>query len=287
MNWFDGPDGWLKYWTENQKSLFQAMAEGKPALPSMTFGDAPAGSFEDWTRQMSEISRRSVESWTALAKQGWPMLSGSDADRSSLQQLFDPAVWSRTGAGRFDLALERLTEGPTYATLWDLDRKLLSAQRLWLKRSEDIAAYQVIVQAAWRRAVQHFVEALNDPKALPLKSGREFLDLWIATANACLLVMHRSDAFLEAQRKMTRSATEYRLQEREIAEAFCAMHHIPTRTEMDEVQRAVYELRRELRALQRKGEGEIAQPALAPRSGKRPGAKAKAKAKRKSRRANS
>jgi hypothetical protein len=93
--------------------------------------------------------------------------------------------------------------------------------------------------------------------------------------------MHRSDEFLEAQRKMTRSATEYRLQEREIAEAFCAMHHIPTRTEMDEVQHAVYELRRELRVLQRKGEGELAKPAPTPRSGKRPAAKAKAKRKAK------
>ena len=281
MNWFDAPDGWLKYWTENQKSLFEALAEGKTTLPWATSKAAAAGSFEDWTRQMSEISRRSVESWTALAKQGWPMLAGSDADRSSLQQLFDPAVWSRTGAGRFDLALERLTEGPTYATLWDLDRKLLNAQKLWLKRSEGIAAYQAIVQAAWRRAMQRFVDALNDPKAPPLKSGREFLDLWIATANACLLEMHRSDEFLEAQRKMTRSATEYRLQEREIAEAFCAMHHIPTRTEMDEVQHAVYELRRELRALQRKGEGKLAKPAPTPRSSKRPAARAKTKRKAK------
>ena len=50
---------------------------------------------------------------------------------------------------------------------------------------------------------------------------------------------------------MTRSSTEYRLAEREIAEAFCEMHHIPTRTEMDEVQRAVTELRREVRLLAR------------------------------------
>jgi hypothetical protein len=283
MNWFDAPDGWLKYWTENQKSLFQALAEGKTALPWMTSGNAATGSLEDWTRQLSELSRRSVESWTALAKQGWPMLAGSDADRSSLQQFFDPAVWSKAGAGRFDLALERLTEGPTYATLWDLDRQLLNAQKLWLKRSEDIAAYQAIVQAAWRRAVQRFIDALNDPKAPPVKSGREFLDLWIATANACLLEMHRSQEFLEAQRKMTRSATDYRLQEREIAEAFCAMHHIPTRTEMDEVQRAVYELRRELRALRRNDEGKLARPAPPPRSGKR----SVAKAKRKTRRAGS
>ena len=34
-------------------------------------------------------------------------------------------------------------------------------------------------------------------------------------------------------------------------EAYCEMHHIPTRTEVDELARSVYELRRELRALRR------------------------------------
>ena len=53
---------------------------------------------------------------------------------------------------------------------------------------------------------------------------------------------------------MTRSSTEYRLAEREIAEAFCEMHHIPTRTEMDEMQKAVTELKRELRAVRRSPE---------------------------------
>ena len=50
---------------------------------------------------------------------------------------------------------------------------------------------------------------------------------------------------------MLRSASDYRLQERKIAEAWCEACHIPTRTEMDEMQRTVTELRRELRALQR------------------------------------
>ncbi len=66
---------------------------------------------------------------------------------------------------------------------------------------------------------------------------------------------------------MTRSATDYRLAEREIAEAYCEMHHLPTRTEMDEVQRTVYQLRRDLRALLRKLESAdgAGTPAKAPR----------------------
>jgi hypothetical protein len=94
---------------------------------------------------------------------------------------------------------------------------------------------------------------VNDPKGEPITNGRQLLDLWLSTANGALLEMHRSEAFLEAQRRMTRSSAEYQLAEREIAEAFCEMHHIPTRTEMDEVERTVTQLRREIRALRKAG----------------------------------
>ena len=50
---------------------------------------------------------------------------------------------------------------------------------------------------------------------------------------------------------MLRSASDYRLQERKLAEAWCEASHMPTRTEVDELQRTVTELRRQLRALQR------------------------------------
>ena len=89
--------------------------------------------------------------------------------------------------------------------------------------------------------------------------------------------MHRSAEFLEAQHKVTRSSTEYRLAEREIAEAFCEMHHIPTRTEMDEVQRVVTELRRELRALKRDGVVEAEAAPAAKTARKRPAASRKKK----------
>jgi polyhydroxyalkanoate synthesis regulator phasin len=72
---------------------------------------------------------------------------------------------------------------------------------------------------------------------------------------------------------MTRSSTEYRLAEREIAEAFCEMHHIPTRTEMDEMQRVVTELRREIRALKKAPQ---VQPSSPPRR-RGPNSKARAK----------
>jgi polyhydroxyalkanoate synthesis regulator phasin len=248
MNWFGQGNDWMKYWQENQKSLFQGWAEGKVAPP---FAAGNEGGMPAIGDPMSDLVKKSVDQWTTLAKEAWARSGGFDPE--AMQKLFDPAEWKRAGSV-FDTGLEKLTEGPTFATLWDLDRKLLNAQKLWLERARDMEQYWEVVQGAWTRALERFMKSLNDPKGAPIRTGREMLDAWLETANAALVEMHRSKQFLEAQRRMTRSSTEYRLAEREIAEAFCEAHHIPTRTEMDEVQKVVTELRRELRGLGREKE---------------------------------
>ena len=245
MKAFEQGNEWLKYWNENQKSLFQAWAEGKPP-PFAVQGEPPPGA-----EVMTDLMKRSMQEWASLAKDAWTQ--GGRFDAESMKKLFDPAEWKRAGS-HFDIGLEKLTEGPSYATLWDLDKKMLNVQKLWVERARDVEQYWEVTQAAWNRALERFMDALNDSKAAPIKSGRQMLDLWLATANDALVEMHRSKEFLEAQRRMTRSSTEYRLAEREIAEAFCEMHHIPTRTEMDEMQKAVTELKRELRAVRRSPE---------------------------------
>lgn len=249
MKPFEQGNEWMKLWSENQKSLFEAWVEGKP--PPFAFrGEAPAGDAMKQASQVSDLMRQSMEQWVEYAKGAWT--KGGALDPAAMKKLFDPAEWQRAGS-YFDVGLEKLTEGPTYATLWDLDRKMLGLQKLWVERAKDVERYWEVVQGAWTRTLERFMKAMSDGKGEPITSGRALLDLWLATANKSLLEMHRSDEFLEAQRRMTRSSTEYRLAEREIAEAFCEIHHIPTRTEVDELQKTVAELRRELRALKRKG----------------------------------
>jgi hypothetical protein len=251
MHWFEQKD-WAKFWAENQQNMFQSWIEGR-GIPLTGGESANNDSSQEGVREMNELIRRAMEGWAALAQFSSQQQAGEGGfDMPGLKKLFDPAEWSKTLASNVDLSLERLTEGPTYATLTDLDRKVVNAQKLWLQRAKDIEAYRVAVQAAWNRALERFMNAVNDSSAPPLKSGRAVLDLWLATVNHALIEMHHLPEFLEAQRRMTRSAAEYRLQERELAEAFCEANHIPTRTEMDEMQRTVYELRRELRALKRR-----------------------------------
>ena len=248
MNWFDQSNG-AGLLSETQKNLFQPWLTGQ----GMPFArPAGADAMQEGTAKVNELVKRSMEGWAALVQSAQPGKAGTAGfDAATLGKLFDPAEWSRAMAGGGDFALERLTEGPTYATLTDIDRKVAKAQQLWLQRARDIEAYRQVVQAAWMRAFERMTKALSDQEAPKLTSARAVLDLWLGIANEVLLELHHRPEFLEAQRKMTRSSAEYRLQEQKLAEVFCAINHIPTRTEMDEAQKTIQELRRELRALKK------------------------------------
>jgi hypothetical protein len=246
--WTEQANQMFKVWSETQKAWLETLSRpvaGAPALPAMM---PHAQGFQEAARQVNEAWKSSVEQWMDLLKQG----DRFTASQEHLRKIFDPAEWAKPLPGSFDFGIERIIDGPNFATLWDLDRKVLKVQQLGMRRAEDSAAYHAVVFAAWNRAVERFTRELAERKGGEIGSYRELIDRWIGTANETLLELHRSQEFLEAQRRVTRSATEFRLAEREVAEAYCEMQHIPTRSEVDELARAVQELRRDVRALTRR-----------------------------------
>ena len=71
MKAFEQGNDWLKLWSENQKSLFEAWVEGKP--PPFAFrGEAPpAGDAMNQAAQISDLMRNSMEQWANYAKDAW------------------------------------------------------------------------------------------------------------------------------------------------------------------------------------------------------------------------
>jgi polyhydroxyalkanoate synthase subunit PhaE len=236
-------------WGENWLAAQQAM--WKAFLPAAT---APqpvheATALEEQFDELRDTWQASVAKWTDFAKEA---AQGEMPSADKLREMFTPESWAGPGSGVLDAALQRVIEGPRYATLWDLDRQLLELQRLTLQRDKDVAAYQAVVQKAWSLAFERFMKALGlPPQAATKQTWRGLTDQWLAVANDTLIEVHRSDEFVEAQRRMLRSASDRHLQERRIAEAWSEAAHVPTRSEVDELQRHVVELRRELRVLRR------------------------------------
>jgi polyhydroxyalkanoate synthase subunit PhaE len=223
-------------WMERQKAVFETVSAKFPK---------PEG-----TGEGSELWRSYMEFWNTLSK---VMPAQAGAQGSVMETLIGPSIGA-LGGNHVDNMIGRMTQGPDFATLWDWDRKALRIYSAGLELKQAAAAYQSVMDRAWKEAYERFLADFCKPEGekKAIKTWREGIELWFSIANRTLLEAHRSTEFLEAQRKMLRAAMDYRLQLRAVAEEFCETFQIPGRTEVDELARTVHELRRDVRELKRR-----------------------------------
>lgn len=195
-----------------------------------------------------------MESWRAMA--------GAAADASgSWSNSMLPFIVKRAAESGFgaaagnDLAeaIERMAKGPRLADVLDFDRKLATMASAWSELQSKLAAYQVVASRPWMRAAQQYNEKKQQTGAGGDTPGwREQLGAWNELANEELIANQRSEEFLLAQKQLLQAATEFRARQSEIADTIAALFGLPTQRDFDEVTRQLTELRRELRALERR-----------------------------------
>lgn len=179
------------------------------------------------------------------------VMDGGPVDLAT--RLLDPRRWPGAGGAALEQPFETILGLPRLADVPDLDRKLLALVRAWTNVVQRGAEYGAIVAQVWIAAYADFIQALQTSaiEGKPARSGRELLDRWAATVNERLLKAQRSDAFLEAQRRLLDAMLTSRAAERDLVEIGAKAADMPTRAELDDVHRTLHALKRELRALKR------------------------------------
>ncbi|GJD80928.1 hypothetical protein GCM10007886_38210 [Methylobacterium gregans] len=169
-----------------------------------------------------------------------------------LAKVFDPRGWL-SATSEVDAALSRMAEGPQFADLFQVERKVAALTAAWTALRRRNLEHNTLMLEAWTRATGAFSQAVNAKAEAgkPLESARDLMALWIETANDVLVETQRSEAFLRSQRDSLKAATDLRLAQGELAEFYSRMFGYPTRSELDDLHKTVTELRRELRALKR------------------------------------
>jgi polyhydroxyalkanoate synthase subunit PhaE len=188
------------------------------------------------------------------------MQSGEKQDaavQELLGKIFDPRAWF-SGTDGLDQALTRMAEGPQLADLWNTERKMLILFNAWAALRRRSLEHNTVMLEAWLQAAGKFAKDLNEKadRKEAVGSWRDVLSLWVETANTALLETQRSEPYLKSQREILKASTDLRLAQREMTAFYSEMFGYPTREELDDVHRTVTELRRELRALQRRSRGD-------------------------------
>jgi polyhydroxyalkanoate synthase subunit PhaE len=194
-----------------------------------------------------------MDTWRAMAGAAAGM--SENWSNSMLPFIMKRAAESGFGAAAGnDLAeaIERMAGGPRLADVVDFDRKLANMAAAWSELQGKLAAYQVVASRPWMRAAQQYKARKQAGEQGDNAGWREQLGAWNELANEELIANQRSEEFLVAQKQLLQAATEFRTRQSEIADTIAAVLGIPTQRDFDDVTRQLTELRRELRALERR-----------------------------------
>jgi polyhydroxyalkanoate synthesis regulator phasin len=150
--------------------------------------------------------------------------------------------------------IRRMTEGPQLADVGVLERRVVELMDFYVTFQAAARTYEGVVAGAWTEANRRFADDISQRAQAgeALRPGQEALRRWMDIANDTLLESQRSPAFLAAQRELLRAGMDFLLAEREFFEKLVESVGLPTRTEIDEVHRSVWELKRRVRELERR-----------------------------------
>ena len=202
------------------------------------FADAMAQWAENW-KKIADFSIGMGEAWSG----------------SMLPFIMTRAAEKRAGLGdELGDAIERMAQGPKLADVWDIDRKLMNAFVAWTKMRQKLAAYNTNAARPWMRALERYREtSAESERPAPLRSWRDDFSAWSSLANQELIHNQRSEEFLHVQRELLQAGIEFRKSQTELSQTVSGLFGLPSQQDFDELTRQLTELRREVRALARRG----------------------------------
>ncbi len=206
-------------------------------------------------QDLQELWGLYLDEWNKLAQ---PWVKSSQVAREQLGQ----AITSDGSAlinlanlywDAYERTFGRLVESPSLGYTRELNEKLLKGFDAWQDFRQASIEYQIILADTWVQAFEQFIKELVAlaEKGQPVRSVRELMLLWNNSADPVFIEIFRSEKYIRIQGRLLNTAMHYRLHQREITELFLKISDIPTRTEVDEAHRNIYEQRKELKALKK------------------------------------
>lgn len=153
----------------------------------------------------------------------------------------------------FERTFGGLLESPGLGLTRELNEKIARGFDRWLDFRRASADYQSKLSDVWSEAFEQLMHEMTElsERGKMVSGVRDLLLLWGQVADRVFIETFRTDEYVQIQGQMLNAAMAYRVQVREIMEYVLNALDLPTRSEVDEAHRNIYELRREVKALKK------------------------------------
>ncbi len=140
---------------------------------------------------------------------------------------------------------------PSLGYTREFNNKWLLGFDTWINFYKASFDYQLVLLDVWARAFDELMRELasSEEKGKTVQNWRQFLQVWSSLFDRVFAQTFRSQDTLQIRGKFLNAAMTYRLHQQQLIEVFLKMNDLPTRSEVDEIHRNIYELRKEIKSL--------------------------------------
>lgn len=236
-------EGWqqvLKKYTEQIRQQFDNFFSGTLAASQDTT--------QLWQLYMQETQKFNQLWATAIASSIKPMsqtVTGTSAPWIELNNLYWNLLYEET----FGSLMQSPILGPTR----ELNGKLLRAFDAWTVLYRASIDYQVVLGNVQVRSLEALMRELVSlaEKGEKVDGWREFQQIWSRVADDVFAAEFCDERNLKVRGKFLNALNTYRIYQQELMELGMKMMNIPVRSEVDEMHKSIYELRKEVKTLKK------------------------------------
>jgi class III poly(R)-hydroxyalkanoic acid synthase PhaE subunit len=231
-----------------QASFERTLEEGLEQwaqLPTTLMGTVKDvnGLWQLYTQQWQSFG----QPWTSI------MQAAPDLSRASLGDSTALTGLSDLFRDAYEQTLGRLVTSPNLGMTREMNEKIqagFDAYVTWQLAAQD---YQAVLADTWGLAINKYMEELVSmaERDEQIDNVRQLILLWTRGAEKIFTEAFRTEKYVLTQGKMLNAAMAYRVNQRLIIEDYLKSYDLPTRSELDEAHRRIYELRKEVKALKK------------------------------------
>lgn len=146
-----------------------------------------------------------------------------------------------------------VVQSPNLGYAREFNNKLLKGFDAWINFSKASLDYQIVLLDVWLKASEELMRELasTDEKGEMVQNWQQLLQVWSSVFDRVFAQTFRSEDAVEVQGNFLNSALTYRLYQQQLIEVFLKMYGLPTRSEVDEIHRSIYELRKQIKSLKK------------------------------------
>ncbi len=153
----------------------------------------------------------------------------------------------------YDKGFGSFMQSPLLGPTREINGKILAGFNAWKELSQASTNYQFILAEIQVKSFEELTKELasRTEKGEMVKDWKEFQTLWSVTVDNVFEEAFQQDDNLKIRGNFLNSLNEYRIKQQEINDFYFEMLNIPTRKEVDEMHKTIYELRKDVKALKK------------------------------------